>query len=644
LAIHYANLRVRRRRGAEVAESMQAVILAAGRGNRLRPITDEIPKALVEVNGKSFLMNDLEALTKHKEVEEVIIVVGYKKELIRRRIGENYKGIHVTYVENNDWASTNNIYSLWLAKSLIKCDFILMEGDVFFEHTILDYVFKNRDKNVAFLSKYHYGMSGTMVEIDERGSKMMSAAVVEMDKGCSKIRRLIPSREQGMDFDYSGKYKTVNIYYFNHDFYKKFFEPNLDVYVKTHGVKSYYEIVLGVLIYLNTPNINGYVIDRKKWCEVDTEDDLDMASYLFCKEEERIDKLANLYGGYWRYGFIDFCFLFNLYFPPNHLYSKLAHDLPLLINNYPSAQHKIRSLLSEWYDDEGFIKENLLVGNGSSEFIRIFNKHFIKKITIPVPSFNEYEDLERTKINYFYLNERENFILDADRFLNSINKSNSNFAVIINPNNPTSTITKKEDIMKILENSKQLDGIIVDESFIDFTGNRKNHSVQPVVNEFPNLIVLRSLSKEFGIPGLRLGYIVTSNEKTRTKIQRYVPIWNINSIAERFIELFPRYQKEYDQSIKQIIDDRRRLCTQLHDIKILKVIDGKANFVFCKILSENINSEQLRRRLFSDYGILIKDCSKKTSLNDKFVRISVRKPQENNVLIDALQEIERKVA
>jgi len=622
---------------------MQAIILAAGRGSRLRPLTDQVPKSLVEIDGKSFLTNDLDALAKHDEVKEVIIVLGYKKEMIKDRIGDEYKGLKITYVENDDWDTTNNIYSLWMAMDEVQDDFILMEGDIFFEHGILDCVFDNRDRNIAFLSPYDPDTPGTVVKLDEKGSKMASKTLVAMNEPEHRVKRMIPGSEQDMSFDYSDKFKTVNIYYFTYGFFEEYFEPRLDLYVKTHDVDSYYELILGVLIYLNTPNIYGHIVDREKWYEVDTESDLEMAKYLFSEEEERIDQLENLYGGYWRYDFLDFNFLYNLYFPPQQFYSRLGHELSHLIGNYSSAQHKIASLLSQWYNDEGFCQENILVGNGASEFIRIMNRQLIEKITIPVPSFNEYEDLRSSQINYFQLPEEDDFELDEDAFIESVKKSDSNFALVINPNNPTSTITERDKIIKILEKLEGLDGIIVDESFIDFAGDREEHSVQPLVDQYPNLILLRSLSKEFGVPGLRLGYIVTSNQEIKDKIEHYLPIWNINSIAERFIELFPRYQNEYNQSIEHILSDRKDFIEMLNDVDMLEVIEGKANFLFCKMKNKDINSTELRNKLFSQHDILIKDCLNKTSLDDRFVRISVRKPEENEKLVKAIKEIEEEL-
>ena len=126
---------------------MQAIILAAGRGNRLRPLTDEVPKSLVKVCGTSFLENSLNALIAHEEINKIIIVVGYKKELIIDFLGDSYQGVQIEYVDNPEWKSTNNIQSLWLATDKIDDDFILMEGDIFFEKEILDFIFNN---NIIF--------------------------------------------------------------------------------------------------------------------------------------------------------------------------------------------------------------------------------------------------------------------------------------------------------------------------------------------------------------------------------------------------------------------------------------------------------------------------------------------------------------
>lgn len=607
---------------------MQAVILAAGRGLRLKPITDNIPKALVEINGVSFLNNALNALTKHKEVEEVIIVVGYKKEQIQKKIGSTYKHLKITYVENSNWARTNNIYSLWLAGKHLKHDFILFEGDIFFDHGVLRFIFKNRLRNVAYLSRYHPTMSGTVVEIDKKRKS---------------IKKMIPSSDQGIDFNYSNTYKTVNIYYFRFRFFKKFLEPNLNLHIQTQSAKSYWELILGVLIYLKTPNIYGHIINREMWYEVDTPNDLELASYAFANKEERLNKLENLYGGYWRYDFLDFCFLYNLYFPTPSVYSQLSYELPGLINNYPSSQYKIRNLLSQLYAEVPFHFQNLIVGNGASELIRILNRHFIKKITIPVPSFNEYEDLAKSKIHYFPLPESKGFHLEAESYIKSVLDSQSNFALIINPNNPTGTVTSRKSLITILSKLPHLDGLIVDESFIDFTGDRKNYSVQDLIEDYPHLIVLRSLSKEFGIPGLRLGYIASANQTLLQKMQHYLPIWNINSLAERFIELLPQYLNAYQNSLKKIQQDRDKLSLSLKKFRLFQVFDGKANFVFCKILDKNINSRELQRKIFTNHKILIKDCSNKSNLNDRYIRISVRKSSENSRLIHALRQIEKEL-
>jgi len=605
---------------------MQAVILAAGRGARLRPITDNIPKCLVEVNGIPFIVNELNALSKHKEITQIILVVGYKKEEIIRRIGDNYCGVKITYVENDSWAHTNNIYSLWLATKYINKDFILMEADIFFDHQLIESIFHNRDKNLVMLSKYESHMSGT---------------IVELEKNKKSIKGLIFPSNQGENFDYSDKYKTINIYYFTLQFFRTYFSPNLDVYIKTRDSESYWELILGVLIYLNTPNIFPHVVDKQiKWFEVDDLADLDMAEYIFKNTSKRLHHISHLHGGYWRYDFLDFCYLFNPYFPSREFVNRLSMDLPRLINNYPSGASRLSNLLSRWYFDNEFNEKNITVGNGASEFIRIINRNIIKNVTIPVPTFNEYEDLSEERINRFPLEEEDDFILDSEEFVKSAKKSGSNFAVIINPNNPTSSITKKSELEYIMDNLRHLDGIIVDESFLDFAGDRNVYSVQSLIDEYPNLIVLRSLSKEFGVPGLRIGYILTSNFDINSKIRFNLPIWNINSIAERFIELLPRYREDYEQSLVKITSDREKFYSGLKKNDTIKPFKPYGNFVFCKTRNKSLNSQNLCAELFKKYNIFIKDCSNKASLNQEYIRLSVRTDSDNQILLEALSEID----
>lgn len=604
----------------KVVGEMQAVILAAGRGVRLGHITDKVPKVLVEVNGVPFIINQLDALSKHKEIYEIIIIVGYKKELIKRKIGNEYKGIKIQYVDNDEWETTNNIYSLWLALGIIKSSFILMEGDIFFDQKMLDILFENRGKNIVLLSSYKSWMSGTIAEIDKKSKT---------------IKRLISSSEQDGDFDYNNKYKTINVYSFEFEFFEKYLKPSLDLYIKTN-TKDYWELMLGVLIYLRVPNIHPYIVDNISWYEVDDENDLDAASYLFADNTKKMEILSTVHGGLWRYNILDFCYLVNPYFPSRQLYSELSQNVQQLIQNYPSDQQKLCKLLSIWFKGENIDQNNLIIGNGASELIRIMNRHIIKRITIPVPTFNEYEDLRDEQKNYFQLNEEDGFRLDPDRYIYAVKKDNSNFALIINPNNPTGTIYVKDDIIKIIENLRYLDGIIIDESFINFSGDRKGNSVQSLITDYPNLVIVHSIGKEFGVLGLRLGYMLTSNQSILKKVRHYIPIWNVNSVAEKYLELFPKYMNDFEESMKNIAEDREWLYNELKKIDYLKTFPSFANFFLCKILNGR-NGRDLSTELLTN-NIYIKDCSNKTLLDDKFVRIAVRSRKDNEILIKALNE------
>ena len=160
-----------------------------------------------------------------------------------------------------------------------------------------------------------------------------------------------------------------------------------------------------------------------------------------------------------------------------------------------------------------------------------------------------------------------------------------------------------------------------------------------MVNKYPNLVILRSISKEFGVPGIRLGYILTENKVIKNTIMKNLPIWNINSIAEYFIENFVNYQKSYEKSIRKMIADKEELYNNLSKISYLKILPSHANFFFAKV---DGSAKMLKEKLFNDFKILIKNCSNKKPLEkDNYVRISLKNKEDNNKLVAALMSLNK---
>ncbi len=237
---------------------MQALILAAGCGRRLRPLTDKIPKALVEINGTPLLNNALDCLS-GRNISEVLLVVGDKKGMIIDRIGHQYKGMNITYVENPLYDKTNNVYSLWLAKNYLHDDLIMLECDLFYGRQLIDTALAGDGECNMVVSPFNpKTMDGTVVHVKEDRS----------------VDALIIKRHQQADMDYSQLYKTVNIYTFSQDFVCNKFMPALDTYVFTQGADSYYELVLGALIYYGNNSIKAIDVPETAWSEIDSLEDL----------------------------------------------------------------------------------------------------------------------------------------------------------------------------------------------------------------------------------------------------------------------------------------------------------------------------------------------------------------------------------
>lgn len=244
---------------------MQAIILAAGYGKRLRPLTDSVPKCLVPVGGKPLLVRSLELLDA-RGVHDVLLVVGHMKDKVYQAVGHQFGRMRVSYVENDLYDKTNNVYSLWLARDRLLDDVLLLECDLCYDASVLDALLAQRTGCNVLLSKYDPScMDGTVVRVAQDGT----------------IEELIIKKRQQKDFAYGDMYKTVNMYYFRRDFLDEYLLPYLDLYVRVHGRQSYYELVLGLLIYLGEPRCQAVIVEGGTWCEIDNAEDLRRAEDRF---------------------------------------------------------------------------------------------------------------------------------------------------------------------------------------------------------------------------------------------------------------------------------------------------------------------------------------------------------------------------
>ena len=205
----------------------KAIILAAGAGSRLSPFTDHAPKCLVPINGVPILVNALTHL-RDSGIQETVIVVGHLKESIYDAIGNSFNGMKISYIESDRYETTNNIYSLWLARDHLTEDIVLLEADVFFERLLLDCMLSHKQANIAAVARHQSWMSGTVVSLDKEG----------------KVQALLETRHQPLGFDYSTVFKTLNVYLFRHDFLRDQFVPRLEAFISAGDVNQYYEVIL----------------------------------------------------------------------------------------------------------------------------------------------------------------------------------------------------------------------------------------------------------------------------------------------------------------------------------------------------------------------------------------------------------------
>lgn len=605
---------------------MQAMILAAGMGRRLRAYTKDNTKCMVEVNGKRIidhLMESLqEAACEAGKIDRLIIVTGYEGEKLKDYISQSYPdpGFELVYVDNPDYAKTNNIYSLYLASSyLAQDDTILLESDILFDHSLIRDLLEDPRKDLAVVDRFRHFMDGTMVMLDED----------------EHILTFIPKSDFSFEAaaDY---YKTVNIYKLSAEFCTTYYLPFLQAYIDAYGHNEYYEQVLRVIAFLPDTGLHAFKMDGRKWYEVDNAQDLDIACQIFSQGPRRSQSLASRYGGYWRFDdMVDFCYLVNPYFPPERLTGELRYMFDDLLRNYPSGLNTQNLLAAELFECS---QDYILTGNGAAELIKGLCSGLKGKTGMVFPSFNEYAERIEGELVPFYPESPFAYgVSDVLRWFETVD----NF-ILINPDNPSGNFISFEALKPLLAYSRESGKtLIVDESFLDFAVQDDTRGLirDEILAEHPNLVVIKSISKSYGVPGLRLGVLASSNRDVLARVRSELAIWNINSFAEFFLQIYPKYAKHYASSCRKIADERERFSLELQEIPGIQPLPSKANYILCTL--EGIASGTLRDRLIEDYGLFIKDLRGKQGVPESLecIRIAVRDKADDDRMLTALREI-----
>ncbi len=599
----------------------RAIILAAGKGTRLQPLTADLPKCLVEVGGQPLLERALRALVS-RGVVEVVIVIGYGGDAIRERIGCCFGGLTIHYVEAPDFATTNNIRSLWDARDYLDQDVLLLEADVVFDPQIVTALLDVPGSSAA-VAPFAPPLSGTVVHCDSN----------------DRVTSFTLGSEQGPGFDAATALKTVNIYLLRGADLRDVIAPCLGRAVKEGHVDRYYETVLQDCVANGTlTDLTAVNVSDSRWYEIDDHRDLDAAEFLFLDRNAQYNRIQRLYGSYWRYGFTDHSYLYNLHFPPTAMLNVFHDDLHEIVTNYPVGQRELARLVADW---TGADPDHLAVANGAAELIKVLGNKFMRRMTIPTPSFNEYEEvIAPDGLNRFPLDPKT-FELDVDAFAASAIAWRSDTAIVVTPNNPTALTVPRDDVLRLARRLEAHGGrLIVDESFIEFARSGPDGSVESAIEAHPNLVVIKSLSKVFGVAGLRIGYLLSADRAFIEAVRSSLPIWNINGLAEEFLRTLGRYRSEFHESC----DLTRSACAELYaDLDAMPGLDPiqpDANFILARLDESQASGPEIARRLYVDHNILIKDCAAKTMTDaDRYLRIASRTPSENRVLVKALAAV-----
>ena len=607
---------------------MQAIILAAGMGRRLGELTKENTKCMVPVNGIRLidrLLGQLSGIS----LNRVIIVVGYQGQKLIDYIGHRYDDkLKIEYAENPIYDKTNNIYSLSMVKELLQeDDTILIESDLIFSDHLFPMILENSYPNLALVAKYESWMDGTMVRLDEE----------------QHIVNFI-SKEAFDYADVDSYYKTVNIYKFSRQFLQQKYVPFLDAYTKAVGNNEYYENVLRIISMLDSHNMKALPIGRERWYEIDDKQDLDIAEAIFADDQDVLRKYYGRYGGFWRFPqMLDFCYLVNPFFPSKRMKDELRNNFDTLLTEYPSGMKVNTLIASKCF---GVSEAYIVPGNGAAELIKILMEDTQGRTGFIRPTFEEYPNRYDKDCLVTFVPQNKDYRYTADDLMAFFADKDIQQLMLINPDNPSGNFIPKADVLRLSAWCEER-GIrfVVDESFVDFCTDYATSSLlsDDILEAHPYMVVMKSISKSYGVPGLRLGILASADKELIAHIKKEVSIWNLNSFAEFFMQIYNKHEKDYHKACEKFVTERADFERQLRTISFLRVMPSQANYFLCEVLPPH-TANGIVIYMLRQHNILTRDCSLKPGLDPQcqYMRIAVRNHDDNTRLVEALKLLEKK--
>jgi len=307
---------------------------------------------------------------------------------------------------------------------------------------------------------------------------------------------------------------------------------------------------------------------------------------------------------------------------------------------YPDREYSdLRKAIASYVNS---VPENVCVGNGASELISLLSKVCKpKKALILGPTYSEYEHslgLAGGKCDYFELKEKDDFVLDKESLMAHF-EADYDLCVLCNPNNPTSALIDAgllEEVVSFAKKNNML--MLVDETYMEFVRDVDALSAISLVSKYSNLVVLRGVSKFFASPGLRLGYAVTSNHDLIAKVNELQVPWSVNSLAEVAGKVMFSDKDYINKTREYVASERERIYERLSKIKSLKVYKPSCNFILCKIVSGDIEANDLFDAAIKE-KCMIRDCADFNFLDESFFRFCFMKKEDNDRLLDVIERL-----